>query len=64
MGYTIAYIVYALILFVILILLKTLGIIPFANNFDVRIINGITQYFNNLIMNFSNRIVEILQANN
>ena len=49
-GYTLSYIVYALILFGILIILKKLGIIPFANDFDTRLINGIIQYFNNLII--------------
>lgn len=63
-GYTISYIAYALILFGILIILKKLGIIPFANDFDTTLINGIIQYFNNLIMNFSNRIVEVLQVTN
>lgn len=59
-GYTISFVMYALILFVILIVLKRLEIIPFANNFDTKLINGITQYFNNLIMNVSNKIVEVL----
>lgn len=63
-GYTVSYIVYALILFGILIILKKLGIIPFANDFDTTLINGIIQYFNSLIMNFSNRIVEVLQVTN
>lgn len=63
-GYTIAYVVYALILFVILIILKRLEIIPFANDFDTKLINSITQYFNNLIINFTNKIVEVLQVSN
>ncbi len=63
-GYTIAYVVYALILFVILIILKRLEIIPFANDFDTKLIESITQYFNDLIMNFTNKIVEVLQASN
>lgn len=63
-GYTISYVVYALILFGILIALKKLGIIPFANDFDTILLNEIIQYFNNLIMNFSNRIVEVLQICN
>ena len=63
-GYTIFYIVYALILFVILLVLRKLEIIPFANDFDVRLTNGINQYFNNLIMNFSDKIVEVLQIIN
>lgn len=64
MGYTISYIVYALILFVILLVFRKLEIIPFANDFDVRLINCINQYFNNLIMNFSDKIVEVLQTIN
>lgn len=63
-GYTIAYVVYALILFAILIVLKRFEIIPFANDFDTKLIESITQYFNNLIMNFTNKIVEVLQASN
>lgn len=63
-GYTISYIAYALILFVILLVFRKLEIIPFANDFDVRLINCINQYFNNLIMNFSDKIVEVLQTIN
>lgn len=63
-GYTIFYIVYALILFVILLVLRKLEIIPFANDFDVRLTDGINQYFNNLIMNFSDKTVEVLQIIN
>lgn len=61
-GYTSFYIIYALILFVILLVLRKVGIIPFANDFDEELVNFITQYFNNLIMNFSNKIIEVLQA--
>ena len=62
LGYTFFYVIYALILFVILLALKKIGVIPFANDFDEELVNFITQYFNNLIMNFSNKIVEVLQA--
>ena len=61
-GYTSFYIIYALILFVILLVLRKVGIIPFANDFDEELVNFITQYFNNLIMNFLNKIIEVLQA--
>ena len=61
-GSTSFYIIYALILFVILLVLRKVGIIPFANDFDEELVNFITQYFNNLIMNFSNKIIEVLQA--
>lgn len=64
LGYTIAYVVYAVILFAILMILNRLGIIPFENDFDSKLINSITQYFNGMIMNFSNRIVEVLQITN
>ncbi len=63
-GYTIAYVIYALILFVILMFFKKLGIIPFANDFDTTVINEITQCFNNLIIDFTNKIVEALQMTN
>ena len=62
LGYTFFYVIYALILFVILLALKKIEVIPFENDFDEELVNFITQYFNNLIMNFSNKIVEVLQA--
>ena len=63
-GYTIAYLIYLMILFIILLVFKNIGIIPFANDFDENLFNFITQYFNNLIMDFSNKIVEVLQGTN
>lgn len=63
-GYTIAYIVYAVIIFAFLIGLKNLGIIPFASDFDSKFINCITEYFNNRIIEFSNKIVEVLITTN
>lgn len=63
-GYTISYIVCALILFGILIVLKKLGIIPFANDFDTTLIDFFIQYFNELILDFSNKIVVALQVTN
>ena len=64
LGYTIAYIVYALIIFSFLIGLKKLGIVPFANDFDSEFVNYITEYFNNRIIEFSNKIVEVLITTN
>ena len=52
-GYTIAYSIYVMILYIILLVLKYAGIIPFANNFD-----------ENLLMDFLNKIVEVLQVTN
>lgn len=46
-GYTIAYSIYVMILYIILLVLKYVGIIPFANNFDENLFDFITQYFNN-----------------
>ena len=63
-GYTIAYLIYLMILFIILLVFKHIGIIPFANDFDENLFNFIIQYFNNLIMDFSNKIVEVLQVTN
>lgn len=63
-GYTILYVIYAFIIFGILIVLKIIGIIPFASNFDENLFDFIIQYFNNLIMDFSNKIVEVLQVTN
>jgi len=39
-GYTTSYVVYAFIIFGILIVLKRFGIIPFANDFDEKFICG------------------------
>ena len=63
-GYTILYVIYAFIIFGRLIVLKIIGIIPFSSNFDENLFDFITQYFNNLIMDFSNKIVEVLQVTN
>ncbi len=59
-GYTIFYIVYALILFVILLVLRKLEIIPFANDFDENLMNWIIEYFSNRINEFSNKILNVL----
>lgn len=62
LGYTFFYVIYALILFVILLALKKIGVIPLANDLDEELVNFITQCFNNLIMDLSNKIVEVLQV--
>lgn len=59
-GYTTFYIVYALILFVILLVLRKLEIIPFANDFDENLMNWIIEYFSNRINEFSNKILNVL----
>ncbi len=63
LGYTIAYIIYAIIIFMSLIVLKKFGIISFANDFDEKIMNWIIEYSSNKITGFSNKIVEILLSN-
>lgn len=59
-GYTISYCIYVIMLFIILIILKKIGIIPFANDFDIKFINCIAEYLNNRLMSFNNKIIEIL----
>lgn len=59
-GYTILYVIYAFIIFGILIVLKIIGIIPFASNFDENLMNWIIEYFSNRINEFSNKIVQVL----
>lgn len=59
-GYTILYVIYAFIIFGILIVLKLIGIIPFANDFDENLMNYIIEYFSNRINDFSNKIVQVL----
>lgn len=59
-GYTILYVIYAFIIFAILIVLKIIGIIPFASNFDENLMNWIIEYFSNRINEFSNKIVQVL----
>lgn len=60
-GYTISYVIYALILFAILVLLRKLGKIPFANDFDMKFINGVTQFLYNVLMNVLNGMIERFQ---
>lgn len=59
-GYTISYVVYAFIIFGILIVLKRFGIIPFANDFDEKIMTLIIEYSANRIKVLSNKISQVL----
>lgn len=59
-GYTILYVIYAFIIFAILIVLKKFRIIPFANDFDEKLMNWIIEYSTNKIKEFSNKIVQVL----
>lgn len=59
-GYTISYVVYAFIIFDILIVLKRFGIIPFANDFDEKIMTLIIEYSANRIKVLSNKILQVL----
>lgn len=59
-GYTISYVVYAFVIFGILIVLRRIGIIPFANDFDEKIMTLIIEYSANRIKVFSNKIVQAL----
>lgn len=61
-GYTISYCIYVIMLFIILIILKKIGIIPFANDFDIKLINEITEFFTGLMMDSLNNIVKVLQT--
>ena len=60
--YTVSYIFYAVILFGVLLLLTKLKIIPINTDFDMKLFNYITRYFTNIIMNFTNEIVEKLNT--
>lgn len=59
-GYTILYVIYTFIIFAILIVLKKFRIIPFANDFDEKLMNWIIEYSTNKIKEFSNKIVQVL----
>ena len=59
-GYTMTYVAYAFIIFAILIILKKFRIIPFANDFDEKLMNWIIEYSTNKIKEFSNKIVQVL----
>ena len=59
-GYTILCVIYAFIIFAILIVLKKFRIIPFANDFDEKLMNWIIEYSTNKIKEFSNKIVQVL----
>lgn len=63
-GYTISYVIYALILFAFLVLLRKLGKIPFANDFDMKFINGVTQFLYNVLMNALNGMIGVFQTVN
>lgn len=61
-GYTVAYILYAVILFGVLLLLTKSKVIPIITGFDLKLFNLITNYFTNIIIDFTNRIVENLNT--
>lgn len=60
-GYWISYIIYILILFGILVILKFAGVIPFVTNLDTKIFNKIMNYIKDMFMIPVNQIVEVLQ---
>lgn len=61
LGYWISYIIYVLILFGILIILKITGAIPCVTNLDTKILNEIMSYIKDVFMIPINKVVEILQ---
>lgn len=61
-GYRTSYVIYVLILFGILSLLKNNGIIPVVTNLDTKIFGGIVNLITNMFMGSINKIVEILQT--
>lgn len=61
-GYWTSYVIYVLILFGILYLLKNNGIIPVVTNLDTKIFWGIVNLITNMFMESTNKIVEILQT--
>lgn len=62
LGYWISYIVYVLILFGILSILKNRGIIPIVTNLDMKIFYCIVNVITNMFMEPINKIIEILQT--
>lgn len=62
LGYWTSYVIYVLILFGILYLLKNNGIIPVVTNLDTKIFWGIVNLITNMFMESTNKIVEILQT--
>lgn len=61
LGYWLSYIIYALILFGILIILKSADVIPFITNLDTKISKEIMNYIKDIFMAPVSQIVEILQ---
>lgn len=61
-GYWISYIIYVLILFAILSILKNNGVIPRVTNLDMIIFEGIVNFITNIFMDSINNIVDILQT--
>lgn len=61
-GYWISYIIYVLIIFTILSVLKNNGVIPLVTNLDMIIFEGIVNYITNIFRVSLNNIVDILQT--
>jgi hypothetical protein len=61
-GYWIFYIIYTLILFAILSVLKNNGVIPLVTNLDIIIFEGVVNFITNILMDSINNIVNILQT--
>ena len=61
MGYWISYIIYLLILYVILVILKNNNLIPIVTNLDTKIFYSIVDFFNKILMQVSEKIVNTLQ---
>lgn len=62
LGYWIFYIIYTLILFAILSVLKNNGFIPLVTNLDIIIFEGVVNFITNILMDSINNIVNILQT--
>ncbi len=62
LGYWISYIIYILILFAILFVLKNNGMIPLVTNLDIIIFEGIVNFITNILRDSINNIVDILQT--
>jgi len=56
-GYTVSYIFYAVILFVVLLLFTKFKVIPINTNLDMKVFNYMTSYFTNIMLDYTNNIL-------
>lgn len=62
LGYWILCVIYVLILYGILFVIRNIGIIPLVTNLDIKIFYNIVNFIINIFMKSTNKIIEILQT--